>query len=166
MLPYYCKFRTLNVPSDSETCEHLGIERVDEKLRGTLGPIQASFQGVVQYPLSKAWIQTFKGLGRELKTDPFSGGAVGGYNSPITVDPESKTRSCVANTYLPAAAGRKNLTVITGAVVQNVLLETDSGATKAIGVEVAVQGSNHTIKAQKENPRKSLNFPESMVQIC
>ena len=138
MLPYYRKFHTLNVPSDSETREHLGIEWVDENVRSKSGPIQASFQGVVQDPLSKAWVQTFKGLGRELKTDPFSGGAVGGYSSPITVDPESKTRSYTANTYLPAAAGRKNVTVITGAVVQYVLLETDSGATKSIGVEVAM----------------------------
>ena len=54
MLPYYRKFHTLNVPSESETREHLGIERVDEKVRSISGPIQASFQGVVQDPLSKA----------------------------------------------------------------------------------------------------------------
>ena len=87
MLPYYRKFHTLNVPSDSETRKHLGVDWVDEKVRGTSGPIQASFHGVVQDPLSNAWVQTFRRLERGLKTDPFSGEAVGGYSSPITVDP-------------------------------------------------------------------------------
>ena len=45
-----------------------------------------------------------------------------------------------------AAAGRENLTVLTDAVVQKVILEpTDSGQVKAKGVLVTVQGSTHHV---------------------
>ncbi|KAL8823536.1 MAG: hypothetical protein Q9191_005763 [Dirinaria sp. TL-2023a] len=151
MIPYYRKFHTLNVPSDADTKEHLGLEWVDNDFRGSSGPIQASFQGVVQDPLSKAWVQTFKTLEHGLQTDPFSGEAVGGYSNPISVDPETKTRSYAANSYLTAAAGRSNLTVVTNAVVQKIVLEaTASGPAKAKGVLVSVQGATHTIATRRE----------------
>ena len=151
MIPYYRKFHTLNVPSDADTKDHLGIDWVNNDFRGNSGPIQASFQGVVQDPISKAWVQTFKTLEHGLQTDPFSGEAVGGYSNPISVDPESKTRSYAANSYLTAAAGRSNLTVVTDAVVKKVVLEaTSSGPARAKGVLVSVQGSTHTIATRRE----------------
>ncbi len=62
-----------------------------------------------------------------------------------------KIRSYAANTYLVAAGGRQNLTVVIGALVQKILLEsTSSGVSNAKGVQVTVQGSNNTVKAQKE----------------
>lgn len=151
LLPYYRKFHTLSVPSDLETCKHLGIDWVNEDIRGTSGPIQASFQGVIQDPLSNAWVQTFKLLDRGLKTDPFSGEAVGGFSSPITVNPDTKTRSYAANTYLVAAGKQQNLTIVTGALVQKILMEsTSSGNLNAKAVEVTLQGSKCTVKAEKE----------------
>ena len=93
MMPYYRKFHTLHVPSDAETKEHLGIDWVSKDLRGESGPVQASFQGVIQDPLSRAWVETFKTLEHGLQTDPFSGEAVGGYSSPVSVDPNSKTQA-------------------------------------------------------------------------
>ena len=113
MMPYYRKCQTLTSPLP-EISEHLGINWIDENVRGTSGPIQASFQGVIQDPLSKAWVQTFKGLQYGLCRDRFAGEAMGGYSSPITVDPESKTRSYAANSYFASAARPPNLTVLTG----------------------------------------------------
>lgn len=150
MVPYYKKFHTLHVPSSPETQHHLGINWINEDVRGTSGPIQASFQGVVQDPLSKAWVDTFGGISHALKTDPFSGEAVGGYSSPITVDPVSKTRSYSANTYLVAAQGRQNLDVVTGATVNKVLLDSKDDGVVATGVEVSIQGQVHTVEVRKE----------------
>ena len=149
MMPYYRKFHTLTIPS-KETCEHLGIDWIDGEVRGTTGPIQASFQGVVQDPLSQAWVKTFRNLDYDLKGDPFSGEAMGGYSSPITVDPESKTRSYAANTYFVAASKRPNLHVVTGALVNKVLLDTKNDLAVATGVSVTVQGNNDLVAARKE----------------
>ena len=149
MMPYYRKCHTLTSPLP-EISEHLGIDWIDENVRGTSGPIQASFQGVVQDPLSKAWVQTFKGLQYGLCRDPFAGEAMGGYSSPITVDPESKTRSYAANSYFASAASRPNLTVLTGVSVNNIILENGNGIATAKGVHVIVKDKEFTVKAGKE----------------
>ena len=149
LLPYYRKFHTLTVPSE-DTCNHLGINWVEDHVAGTDGPIQASFAGVVQDPISKAWVDTFTKLGRQVKRDPFSGEALGGYSSPITVDPSSKIRSYAANTYFAAASARQNLHVVTGALVVKILLEPGTDLVVARGVEVDIAGEKQTVTARKE----------------
>jgi choline dehydrogenase-like flavoprotein len=137
------------VPSE-DICNHLGINWVEDHARGTDGPIQASFAGVIQDPISKAWVDTFTKLGRQLKRDPFSGKALGGYSSPITVDPSSKIRSYAANTYFAAASARQNLHVVTGALVEKILLEPRTDLVVARGVEVDIAGEKQTVTARKE----------------
>ena len=149
MMPYYRKCHTLTSPS-REVSEHLGIDWIDENVRGTSGPIQASFQGVIQDPLSKAWVRTFKGLQYGLRRDPFAGEAMGGYSSPITVDPESKTRSYAANSYFASAARRPNLTVLTGVSVTDIILDAEAGIVTAKGVHVTVEEKSFTVKASRE----------------
>jgi choline dehydrogenase-like flavoprotein len=149
MLHYYRKFHTLTVPSQ-EICSHLGIDWIEEGVRGTNGPVQASFQGVIQDPISNAWVETFKKLGHGLKRDPFSGEAIGGYSSPITVDPNSKVRSYAANTYFAAAGARPNLRVVTGSLVEKILFEPFDDMPSAKGVTVDIQGEKHTVTARKE----------------
>ncbi|KAL8952042.1 MAG: hypothetical protein Q9222_002029 [Ikaeria aurantiellina] len=152
MQPYYRRFHSFSLPEDSETRQHLGLDWVNDDVRGRKGPIQASFQGVVQDPLSKAWMKSFRTIGHHLQTDPFSGEAIGGFSSPISVDPRTKTRSYAANTYLAAAHGRQNLQILTGAIVEKILLRksTENGVYKATGVQATLQGSNHTFNARKE----------------
>ena len=64
MSPYVKKSYTLLPPLDQETRDHLGLDWIDEEYRGTDGPIQVSFPGVVQNPLCKAWVDAFRGLGK------------------------------------------------------------------------------------------------------
>jgi hypothetical protein len=61
-VPSYKKSYTLLLPKDKATREHLGIDWIDEEYRGTEGPIKVSFPGVVQNPICKAWIDTFRGM--------------------------------------------------------------------------------------------------------
>lgn len=62
MVPSYRKSYTLLPPSDQATLDHLGIDWVNEDYRGSSGPIKVSFPGVIQNPLCKAWIDTFKDM--------------------------------------------------------------------------------------------------------
>lgn len=64
LAPYYKKFYTLHPPADQATADHLGIDWIDEDHRGSDGPIQVSFPGVIENPLCKAWIDAFRGLGK------------------------------------------------------------------------------------------------------
>ena len=117
MEPYYRKFYTLNVP-DEATSQHLGLDYIQDTDKEARGPIQVCYTGVVQDPLSKAWVDTFKGMGSGMTGNPFSCESVGGYSNAATVDPSSKTRSYSATAYYVPASQRTNLTVLTGAQVE------------------------------------------------
>lgn len=149
LAPYFHKFYTLNQP-EHDLSEHLDINWITQEGQGTSGPVQASFQGTVQDPLSKAWVQTLKEVGYCITGDPFSGSATGGFSSPMTVGPTSKTRSYAGSAYFLPASGRKNLHVVTRALVHRILLEKNGEDVSATGVQVELQGALQDVKAQKE----------------
>ena len=119
MEPYYRKFYTLTVP-DEVTSQHLGLDYITDTDKEARGPVQVSYTGVSQDPLSKAWIDTFKGMKHGMAGDPFSGTSAGGYANAATVDPSSKTRSYAATAYYAPISHRGNLTVLTGAQVEKI----------------------------------------------
>ena len=84
------------------------------------GLVQVSYTGVVQDPLSKAWIDAFKGMKHGLAGDPFSCKSVGGYANAATVDPSSKTRSYAATAYYVPSAHKPNLCLKLGAQVEEI----------------------------------------------
>ena len=151
MLPYYRKFHTLSLPSVSIQ-DHLGLAYVDENYRGTSGPIQASFSGALQDPIPNAWYQTFRSLGLDTKTDPFSGQIIGGYNNPITVDAVSKERSYSAVAYYKPASKRPNLRLLTGSIVDKIMIQRTSTEDKVAATGVCF--SNHeglqAVRAREE----------------
>ncbi|MCJ1246452.1 hypothetical protein MMC30_003659 [Trapelia coarctata] len=150
MLPYYRKFHTLNLPSE-ENMEHLGIDWSDESVRGTSGPIQASYPVGKEDPLSKAWVETFKNIDSSIKHDPFSGRALGGYSSASSINPATKSRSYAGSAYYAPASERSNLTVLTGATVNRVLLDTlEKDGARATGVSFTANGQTQEIQARKE----------------
>ena len=151
MKPYYRKFHTLTKPFESVS-HHLGLDYVDEKVRGTSGPIQASFTGRVEDPLANAWFKTFETLGWKLQGDPFSGQIAGGYSNPSTIDPVTKERSYSAIAYYQPASKRPNLHLMTGAHVQKIILEKKNatGAVAATGVKVTWSGKEVSLRARKE----------------
>ncbi|BAE66112.1 unnamed protein product [Aspergillus oryzae RIB40] len=130
--PYYKKSYTLQLP-DEATREHIGLGWVDQNVNGDSGPINISFPAVLQDPLSKAWVDTFKGIGYSLTADPFSGNSIAGYSNLATVDYKTKTRSYAATGYGLPAMQRPG----------------DAGVT-ATGVKAILQGELSTIKAKKE----------------
>ncbi|OTA59684.1 GMC oxidoreductase [Hypoxylon sp. EC38] len=147
---YFRKFHTL-VPPNEAVQKHLDLSWMDESTRGT-GPIQASFSGVVEDPLGKAWIETFKQLGYGLTGDPFYGRGIGGWSIPAAIDPITKTRSYAASAYFAPVSSRSNLEVITHATVSKIILEnTDSITNTARGVLFKTEnGTEHEVKANRE----------------
>ncbi|KAL4914987.1 glucose-methanol-choline oxidoreductase-like protein [Aspergillus aurantiobrunneus] len=111
----------LTMPSDEKQRE-LGLEYVDEK-----------------------------GLGYPMRTDPFSGHALGGYTNAATIDPRTKSRSYSANAYLLPARERPNLHVVTGAQVNKILLDRlFDGEVATTGVEYTRDGQVSTATARRE----------------
>ncbi|KAF7959526.1 hypothetical protein EAE96_001142 [Botrytis aclada] len=148
--PYYKKFYTLSPPPDSETLEHLGIDWINEDYRGTSGPIQVSFPGVVQNPLCKAWIDSFRAFEKLTTGDPFSGNSTGAYSNAATVDINTKTRSYAGSAYGIPALQRPNFHLITDATAHKILFEETSGGIIATGVLASVQGEMKQFTATKE----------------
>ena len=149
MAPYYKKSYTLTPPSNAAR-KHLGLNYIDEKLRGVDGPIQASFPEDLNDPLPNAWIATLKNLGYPMSGDPFSGIAYGGYTNAASIDPKTRQRSYSANAYWEPAQKRSNLRVITGALAEKLLLDASNAEVVAQGAQYSKDGRTNTIKARKE----------------
>ncbi|KAI4859652.1 glucose-methanol-choline oxidoreductase-like protein [Hypoxylon rubiginosum] len=149
LAPYYKKFYTLTRPSPA-ACDHLRLSYIDDEVRGTHGPVQASFPEGVEDPLPTAWVDTLASLGYSASSDPFSGEMVGGYINAMSIDPVTKTRSDAVTAYLEPAKTRKNLHVVTGATVEKLVFDVTGTTPKVIGVEVRKDGNITTVKPVKE----------------
>ena len=128
----------------------MGIDYNDDRAAGKSGPIQASFSDVLDEPLTKAWIDTFKTLNQKATGDPFSGQTVGGFSNPATIDPKTKTRSYAVTAYYLPAKDRPNLHMTTGALVEKVVLGNEDGNVTATGVQYTKDGKTQAVKARKE----------------
>ncbi|KAM3083771.1 hypothetical protein ACMFMG_002114 [Clarireedia jacksonii] len=149
-LASYLKKGYILLPSeDQETLDYLGIGWINEEYRRTSGPVKVSFPGILQNPLCKAWIDTFRGSGK-ITTGSFSGHSMGGYSNTATVDPVSKTRSYTGSAYAVPAFERPNSHLITKATAFKILSENTASGVKATGVLANVQGEMKTFSAKKE----------------
>ena len=149
LAPYYRKFQA-HIPPSADVKEALGLEYLDPALQGVDGPIKSSFPAAVD-PMQNAWIDTWKGLQKHVKGDPLSGLANGGHATPASVDPATGTRSHSGTAYLQPVIARKNLEVITNALIEKVQLDRqDGGEVEATGVTFSQNGERHSAKASKE----------------
>ncbi len=113
------------------------------------GPLKASFPGVLENPVPKAWVETFEALGYPLTASPFSGHSLGAYNAAASIDPEGVTRSYSHTGYYLPVAGRSNLKVFTKATAEKILLQGGAEPTAA-GVQFTKDGNTTTLNARKE----------------
>jgi choline dehydrogenase-like flavoprotein len=96
-------------------------------------------------------MESFKELGYPHVEDPIAGAGTGPFVAPGAVDPVTHTRSHSASAYLgPDVQARANLRVVTGALVEKVLLENGSQGFVATGVQLSKDLKTFTIKAIKE----------------
>ncbi|KAM3072529.1 hypothetical protein ACMFMG_009325 [Clarireedia jacksonii] len=146
--PYLQKFHTYHKPATHFEKEILDHCHVDEVLNGDDGPIQTSF--------SDAFSQTdkdfYKVVNEFVTKENYDDKVVGGIASPASIDPKTKSRSFSGVAYYNAeVAARPNLRVVTGALVERIILEKQNTAVRATGVQfVSVSGEVHKPHAKKE----------------
>lgn len=148
MASYYRKFYTLTVPSES-VVSHLGIDFIDDNIRGNSGPIKVSFPET-QDPLSKVWIEMFKTLNYNTTGDPFSGQAIGGFRNPSSIHPVTKERSHAGSSYYGPVSHRPNLHVVTEAFVETIILDEKAEGFFASGLQFTHEGKPQEVTARKE----------------
>lgn len=149
--PYFKKFVSIHPPSQSARDAVGGLAYHRDLVLSGDGPIQAMFSE--GYDANKtAWFETFKELGLDLEKDPREGEAVGAFQSPVTIDPATKTRSFAASAYLSQEVrGRKNLVVVTETVVRRIVFDLGGEEPVAVGVEVETKdGVKGRVTARRE----------------
>lgn len=111
---------------------------------------QICFPGDDATWLQDVWPKTILNAGYKPSKDPRSGSAIGGFNQLNTVDPTHKRRSYAARDYYEPNASRKNLALLTNALVSKIELSKNGSDATATGVQFIVDGTKHTVKVKKE----------------
>lgn len=148
MLPYLRKFHTHHPPLPGDSSNALlAIAKIDEAIASSEGPIQTSYSETG--PFDKAWYEAWKSI---LEGLGYEGDEVGAGAQPSSIDPKTKTRSFAGSAYYSTnISGRKNLRVVTEAVVEKVVLEKHRGEVVASGVQFSPKsGERITVQVNKE----------------
>lgn len=104
----------------------------DADAAGEGGPVQVGYAS--EYSAShRLWHDTLNGLGVPTNTAHMAGSNVGVWTNLGSVDPQSSTRSYSATAYLAPVVARPNLTVLTDALVTELVFRDDDGAWTATG---------------------------------
>lgn len=141
LLPYLKKCYTLVTPSDPVVLEHLHLEDLDRSTSGTDGPIQVSYVDESEDPLPNVWVETLEKLGYASTGSLGRGDLRGVFTNASSIDAATRERSYSTSAYLQPVETRPNLTVVTGAYVQRILLSGAGTNVTATGVEYR-QGSD------------------------
>lgn len=146
---YFSKFQTVYLPSE-ELRRELQIPPAKDIDDSTGGPIEASFPQRVM-PLQKAWIETWQTLGLRNGDDPRYGRALGGYTSTCHITHERHERSHAGVAYLNPVRARKNLTLVSGALVTKIKFDVDQeGPVRASSVLYEKHGVIQEVRVAKE----------------
>ena len=119
---------------------HLG----EDSYRGGKGPLGVNNGNEMANPLYKAFIKAGQQAGYAA-TDDYNAAQQEGFG-PMHMTVKDGVRSSTSREYLDPIKSRENLTIITGALTEKVLLE----GKKAVGVQYRVNGESVTVKANKE----------------
>lgn len=147
LLPYYKKHETYTAPEEP-VASILGASAIDATLHGTSGPIQVSLPRVPQF-IQEVWSQTCKNQGLP-PVDPRSGASVTGHNQPLMMDPKTGTRSYAVTGYYLPSSHRSNLSVLTGSMVNRIILEKRNDSIIATGVEFSKEGARYNVHTNRE----------------
>lgn len=146
---YYRKYQTITPPSPS-VVNDLNLTHNFTSSGGS-GPVQASFP-LTATPLMKAWLEAFRSLELENASDPLDGQALGGGITTNHIGPRNRERSHAGVAYLRPIKDRRNLRVVTGALVHRILFEKESSSgdivAKAVVYETA--GETREVKIGRE----------------
>lgn len=129
-LPYFQKAETFYLGKDA--------------YRGDKGPLGVNNGNEMANPLYTAFIEAGKQAGYAA-TDDYNAAQQEGFG-PMHMTVKDGVRSSASREYLDPIKSRKNLTIVTGALAEKVLLD----GKKAVGVEYSINGNKTSAKASKE----------------
>ena len=100
----------------------------------------------------QTWLPALRSLGIPQNDHPLAGNNIGVSQQPSDINPSNTTRSYSAPAYLFPNAARKNLIVLTGALVEKINWASNTGGGKAVasGVTFNSGGKKYTAVAKKE----------------
>ena len=133
-LPYFQRAETWSDPDD----------RPQDAYRGTDGPLSTCNGNNMKNPLYRAWIEAGEQAGYG-KTEDYNGYRQEGFGR-MHMTVKDGVRWSTANAYLKPAMGRPNLTVVTKALTEKILLE----GKKAVGIRYQVNGKVTEARANRE----------------
>ncbi|KAI0033381.1 alcohol oxidase [Vararia minispora EC-137] len=150
LLPYFKRSERFVSPEDPAIAKELGIE-IDPAFHGTDGPIIKSCSSWVS-PLSRTMNDAFRELGVDVNPDPAKGINIGIDAGLGSIDPDTATRSYAASGYYAPNAERKNLVVLTDAMVSKILLESGpNGLKRAVGVNIIHAGRKYEVRGVRKD---------------
>tara|TARA_R110002153_G_scaffold25502_4_gene80749 strand:- start:27725 stop:29395 length:1671 start_codon:yes stop_codon:yes gene_type:complete len=115
-----------------------------DNYRGSDGPLGVNNGNEMANPLYKAFIKAGQQAGYA-STDDYNAAQQEGFG-PMYMTVKDGVRSSASREYLDPVKSRSNLTIVTGALAEKVVLE----GKKAVAVEYSVKGNKVTAKASKE----------------
>jgi choline dehydrogenase-like flavoprotein len=118
-------------------------ERGEDQFHGAFGPLAVS-EGRSRYPIMDAFVKAGLEAGYPANAD-FNGEAQDGVGL-YQVTQRNGMRCSTSVAYLHPAMGRPNLKIVTGALTTRILFE----GRRAVGVEIARDGTVETIRAERE----------------
>jgi choline dehydrogenase len=116
----------------------------NDEYRGGNGPLGVNNGNEMANPLYTAFIEAGKEAGYATTAD-YNAAHQEGFG-PMHMTVKDGVRSSASREYLDPVKSRKNLTLVTGALAEKVILE----GKKAVGVQYSVNGKRVTAKANKE----------------
>lgn len=98
------------------------------------------------------WVPALEALGIKKNNDVFSGSNIGASCGPSDINPVNSSRSYAAPAYLFPNAARKNLAVLTSALVEQINWSADKedGNVVASGVTFTSGGQSYTVNTTRE----------------
>lgn len=149
MYSYMQKAEHYHAPS-KQVASSIGINPSASDF-GNSGPVQISF---VKYAskLTETWLPALEALGIAKNDHPLAGNNIGVSQQPADINPTNTTRSYSAAAYLFPNSARKNLVILTNALVQRINWSSSKsgGDVVASGVTFTSGGNEYTVLAKKE----------------
>lgn len=98
------------------------------------------------------WVPTLQAVGIPATEDSEGGNNIGGFITPISVNPSNWTRSYAVSGYINPLPPRSNLHILPNATVTRIIFADGSGDRRASGVEWATNrdAPKRTINVSKE----------------
>ncbi|KAJ5895511.1 hypothetical protein N7495_007202 [Penicillium taxi] len=148
LLPFFKKSETVQRPSPDIESNYGAT--FDAAVSGVSGPIKISYPNY--YPTThQLWRQSLNSLGVESNDTHMSGSNTGVWTCINSVTPDERIRSYATNSYYTPNAHRKNLFLLTDALVNEISLEpSENGDHRATGVSFTCKNQQYQVSVNHE----------------